>query len=91
MKKMFICSIIHNGILGGALYLDDQSLTFRTGKLTVDKKLKNLSLPIQEINEISWKWVILPIATIHMKNGETYKFIIFSKNHFDESFKEISR
>ena len=91
MKKMFICSIIHNGILGGALYLDDQSLTFRTGKLTVDKKLKNLSLPIQEINEISWKWVILPIATIHMKNGETYKFIIFSKNRFDESFKEISR
>lgn len=91
MKKVFICSIIHNGILGGALYLDAQSLTFKTGKLTVDKRLRNLSLPIQDINEISWKWVILPIATVNMKNGESYKFIIFNKNSFDESFKELSR
>ena len=91
MKKMFICSIIHNGILGGALYLDSQSLTFKTGKLTVDKKLRNLSLPIQEINEISWKWVVLPIATVHMKNGESYKFIIFNKNRFEKSFQEFSR
>ena len=39
--KSFICSLCHNGILGGGLYLDNTSLTYKTNKLTVDKKYKN--------------------------------------------------
>lgn len=38
MRKAFICSLCHNGIFGGGLYLDSQSVTYRTQKLTVDKK-----------------------------------------------------
>ena len=38
--KSFVCSLCHNGILGGGLYLDRQSLTYKTNKLTVDKKLQ---------------------------------------------------
>ena len=75
--KSFVCSLCHNGILGGGLYLDSQSLTYKTNKLTVDKKYRNLVLPMQEIKEISWKWIVFPIATVNMKNGELYKFIIF--------------
>ena len=41
--KSFVCSLCHNGILGGGLYLDSQSLTYKTNKLTVDKKYRNLS------------------------------------------------
>ena len=52
--KSFVCSLCHNGILGGGLYLDSQSLTYKTNKLTVDKKYRNLVLPMQEIKEISW-------------------------------------
>ena len=51
--KAFVCSLCHNGILGGCLYLDSQSLTYKTNKLTVDKKYRNLVLPMQEIKEIS--------------------------------------
>ena len=36
--KIFICSLCQNGILGGGLYLNTQSLTYKTNKLTVDKK-----------------------------------------------------
>ena len=84
--KSFVCSLCDKGIIGGGLYLDDQSLTYRTNKLTVDKKFKNLVLPLQEINEISWEGVIFPVATVHMKNGETYKFIIFNKARFEKWF-----
>ena len=53
--KSFVCSLCYNGILGGGLYLDSQSLTYKTNKLTVDKKYRNLVLPMQEIKEIAWK------------------------------------
>ena len=51
--KSFVCSLCHNGIVGGGLYLDSQSLTYKTNKLTVGKKYRNLVLPMQEIKEIS--------------------------------------
>ena len=89
--KSFICSLCHNGILGGCLYLDNQSLTYKTNKLTVDPKYKNLILPMQEIKEISWEWIIFPIATVSMRNGEQHKFIIFNKSRFVKWFKEYSR
>ena len=88
--KYFVCSLCHNGILGGGLYLDGQSLTYKTNKLTVDKKYRNLVLPFQEIKEISWKRIIFPIATVNMKNGEAYKFIIFNKRRFEKWFQEYS-
>ena len=76
--KTFICSLCHNGVLGGGLYLDRQTLTYKTNKLTVDKKYRNLVLTLQEIKEISWKWIIFPIATVNMTSGEKYRFIIFN-------------
>ena len=89
--KSFVCSLCHNGILGGGLYLDNQSLTYKTNKLTVDPKYKNLTLPMQEIKEILWKWIVFPVATVNMKNGEHYKFIIFNKPRFEKCFQEYSR
>ena len=88
--KSFVCSLCHNGILGGGLYLDSQSLTYKTNKLTVDQKYRNLVLPLQEIKEISWKCIIFPVATVDMKNGERYKFIIFNKSRLEKLFQEYS-
>ena len=77
MKKSFICSLIcHGGILGGGIYIDDMSITYKTNKLTVDKKYRNLVLPLSEISELTWKWIVFPIATLKMANGEKYRFII---------------
>ena len=77
--KSFVCSLCHNGILGGCLYLDSQSLTYKTNKLTVDKKYRNLVLLLQEIKEISWKWMIFPFATVN---------IYAKKEHFEEIYIE---
>ena len=89
--KSFVCSLCHHGILGGGLYLDSQSLTYKTNKLTVDPKYRNLVMPLQEIQEISWQRIIVPVATVTMQNGERYKFIIFNKSRFEKWYQEYSR
>ncbi len=88
MKKSFICSLCHNGILGGTLYLDENSVTYKTNKLTVDKAYRNLVLPYKEIAELTWQEIVLPIATFHMKNGQKYKIIIFNKRRFEKCYQE---
>ena len=70
--------------------MDPQSITYRTQKLTVDKKYRNLVLPLSEISEITWKWILFPIATFHMKNGEKYTMIIFNKVRFSKYYQEYS-
>ena len=84
--KTFVCSLCHNGILGGGLSLDSHSLTYKTNKLTVDKKYKHLVIPLNEICELSWKWIVFPIATLQVAGGEQYKFIIFNKRRFEKWF-----
>ncbi len=37
-QTIFLCSLCHNGILGGGLIVDDNTITFKTGKVTVNKK-----------------------------------------------------
>lgn len=86
-----MCSLCHNGILGGGLYLDKNTITYRTQKLTVDEKYKNLVLPLSEIKEITWKWVVFPVATFYMKMGERYEFIIFNKWRFDKYYQQYSK
>ena len=81
--------ICNNGILGGGIYIDDTSITYKTNKLTVDKKYRNLELPISKICDIEWKWIVFPIATVRMTNGEEYKFIIFNKGRFIKRFSEV--
>ena len=91
MKKSFICSLCHNGILGGALYIDDAVLTYKTNKLTVDKAYRHIVLPIEEITELSWKWILFPIATFRLANGKQYKFIIFNKGRFVKYYNEAKQ
>ena len=88
MERAFMCSLCHNGILGGALILDEESLTYRTNKLTVDKAYRNLVMPLNEISELSWKWIVFPVATFRMKSGEEYSFIIFNKSRFIRHYSE---
>lgn len=88
MRKSFICSLCHNGILGGGLYLDRHAVTYKTQKLTVNEKYRNLVLPLHEIEEITWKWMPFPMAVFSMKNGEEYKIIIFNKWRFARCYRE---
>ena len=69
------------------MYLEPQSLTFRTNKLTVNEKYRNLVLPLEEIEEIAWKWIVFPVAIVLMQNGAEHKFIIFNKRRFNKYCK----
>lgn len=89
MKKSFMCSLCRGGIIGGALYLDNYSVTYKTQKLTIPDKYKNLVLPLEDIKEIKWEWIIFPVATIYLLNGDSYNFIIFNKNRFIKYYQEI--
>ena len=90
MKKSFMCSLIcHNVIVGGALYLDENSLIYKTNKLTVDRAYRNLVLPLNQIAELTWKWIVFPVATFHMTSGEKYKVMIFNKSRFQKYYAEV--
>ena len=92
MKKSFVCSLIcHNGIVGGGLYIENNAITYKTNKLTVDRKYRNLVLSLNEIRELTWKWIIFPIATFHMISGENYKIIIFNKRRFKKYYAEVKQ
>jgi len=89
MKRSFVCSLCHNGILGGGLYIEDTAIIYKTNKLTVDQRYRNLVLPLKGIYKLSWKRVLFPIATFEMINGEEYTFIIFNKNRFKKYFNQL--
>ena len=82
MKSYFICSLCHKGVLGGGLIVDEDTITYKTGKVTVENRYRNLVLNRRDILSISWKWVVFPKATFEMKNGELYSFLIFNKRRF---------
>ncbi len=91
MRKAFMCSFCHKGILGGGLYLDPQSVTYVCQKLTIEEKYKKIVLSLNEVKEMTWKWIIFPVAIFHMKNGDKYSFIIFNKWRFDKYYKQFYR
>ena len=83
MKQYFIASICREGIIGGGIIADDDGITFKTGKITVSSKIKNLEMKYRNIREFSRKWVFcFPVFSIVMDDGEIYKFIIFRPNRF---------
>ena len=92
MKKSFICSLIcSNGIIGGGLSVENTEIIYKTNKLTVSETYRNLAIPFNGIYELSWKWIVFPIAIFRMTNGERYKFIIFNKKRFNKYYTEIKQ
>ena len=89
MKYTFACSMVNHGLIGGGLILDEESVTYRTGKLTIEPRLRNLVLPLEDIESVSWKNVVFPIATFTMKNGEEYRFLIFNRMRFERAYWDI--
>jgi len=56
--KSFVCSLCHNGILGGGLYLDSQSLTYKTNKLTVMENYINSLFSINHALQNGFKSIL---------------------------------
>ena len=87
MKTQFMCSIIYGGVLGGVLVVDDNSITYKTGKVTVADRIRNLKMDIADIESLTWKGII---ATITLKSSEKYSFLIFNKKRFIEVYESLT-
>jgi len=78
MKNYFVVSLVKNGILGGGIVVDEEAITYRTGKLTVPQEYRNLVMKYKDINEVTTGMLlILPTVSVKMQNGEEYKFVVF--------------
>ena len=89
MKQRFIASICRGGILGGWITADDEAITYQTGKVTVSPGLKHLELKYRDIQGFSLKRVFcFPVFSIVMKDGETYRFIVFRPGRFGSLLRE---
>ena len=89
MKQYYIASLCREGVLGGGIVVDDDGITYKTGKVTVSSKLRNLVMKYRNIQDFSQKWVLcFPVFTISMNDGESYRFIIFSPKRFHALLKE---
>ena len=83
MKEVFAASLCREGILGGGIIVDDESITYKTGKVTVSPRYRNIEMKYRDIQSISKGWLLFfPTVSITMRNGESFKFIIFSRQRF---------
>ncbi len=79
-KDVYHVSLCKNGILGGLLYLKDEEMVYCTNKLTVPENIRRLHMPYREILEITR--APYHTAVVSMKNGETYRFLVFGRKGF---------
>lgn len=87
MKKAFVCSFCHKGILGGGLFVTDEAITYKTGKVTVEKRYREFTMRFEDISSISWKWLVFPFVTIRMKNSAECKFLVYNIKGFMKAVK----
>lgn len=92
MRSVFAASLICHGILGGTLILDEDRINYRTGKVTVDEKYRDLRLRLEQTAD--WKTTRkgpIPLVVIRMKNNEEYTFLIFGRKKFLRLLEEYHR
>lgn len=90
MKKVFAVSLCRNGVLGGGIFADNEKIVYRTGKLTVEPRFRNLEMPLKDIVSVkSGRFLLLPAVELEMKNGERFKFIVYACKTFLNTLAEL--
>ena len=83
LKNTFMVSLCKNGILGGAMIVEEDAIVYRTGKLTIPEKYRNLKMKYQDIVSLTeGSFLFFPTVSVKMKDGVEYKFIVFSRKRF---------
>lgn len=89
MKNTFMVSLCKNGILGGWIVIDAEAITYRTGKVTIPEKYKNLKMKYKDIFSVTeGSLLFLPTVIVKMKNEEEYKFVVFARKKFLKMLNE---
>lgn len=82
MKKHFWGSLCYQGIRGGAIIINDESVIYRNQTLTLPEAYKNIVIPIEKIKKIELGFLLL-LPTVTLRTEEqVYKFVIFNRNGF---------
>lgn len=90
MKKTFYGSLCYQGIRGGAIFIDDESVVYRNQTLTLPEEYKNIVMPIKEIEKVEKGYMLLfPTVTIYLKNQKYYKFVVFNRKGFLENLEQL--
>lgn len=84
MKKVFVASLCYMGAQGGGILLSDDSMIFKTQKLTLAEDYKKIQIDYRDIRQIrkDRSLFVFPAVVITKKNGMIYKFIIFNRKRF---------
>lgn len=86
VKKTFSVSLCKNGILGGWIVVGEVSMVYKTGKVTIPEKYRNLVMEYKDVLSVTeGNMLFLPTIIVKMKNEEEYKFIVYSKKRFLET------
>jgi len=86
MKNTFSVSLCRNGLLGGWIVVGEVSMVYKTGKVTIPEKYRNLVMEYKDIFSVTEGTLLfLPTVTVKMKNEEEYKFVVFNRKHFLEA------
>ena len=89
MINTFTVSLCKNGILGGYIVADEEAITYKTGKLTIPEKYRNLKMKYKDILSVTEDSLLfMPTVSLRMKNDEEYKFIVFEKKRFLKMLSE---
>lgn len=83
LKNTFSVSLCMNGLLGGWITIGEVSMVYKTGKVTIPAKYRNLVMEYNDILAVTeGSLLFLPTVTVKMKNEEEYKFVVFNKKKF---------
>lgn len=96
MEKTYMVSLCYQGgLLGGALFLDDERVRFGSTKLQVTPEIRKFDLPFCRIGSVEKsKALFLPTVTIKMQDGREWKFLVFGRgsflNHLEKAMQNYS-
>lgn len=89
LTNTYSVSLCKNGILGGYITIGEVSMVYKTGKVTIPEKYRNLVMEYKDIFSVTEGTLLfLPTVTVKMKNEEEYKFIVFNRKHFLEALNK---
>lgn len=90
MRKVYAASIVWKGILGGGIIVEDDKMTYRTGKLFIPERIKNLEMKFCEIQMIRCGWLLCFPSIEVILPAESYRFILFNRRSLLKTLKRLS-
>jgi len=83
MRNIFAASLCRQGILGGALCLEEDKMIYKTNKVSVAPQYKRVEMKFADIDGVdSGRMLLFPTVTVRKKNGNDYKFVVFNRKKF---------